>query len=132
MTIEERIQSYTMLATESKQRSDMLRRKIYLQGLVRWTLFVGSFPIIYALVQHLPWLLVSLLVIVIAFALSLKRHNMLADRKEAAESLLRIAENELKRCSLISRRSMDKEKIDPFHPFSFDLDLFGSIRYFSR
>ncbi len=133
MTIEERIQSYTMLATESKQRSDMLRRKIYLQGLFRLTLFVGSFPIIYALVQHLPWLLVSLLVIVIAFALSLKRHNMLADRKEAAESLLRIAENELKALQFdFSSFDGAKEKIDPSHPFSFDLDLFGEHSLFQQ
>lgn len=133
MTIEERIQFYTVLATESRQRSDTLRKKIYLQGLLRLALFLGSFPVIYALAHHLPWLLVSLLFIVIGFGLSLKRHNKLADEKESAESLLQIAENELKALQHdFSAFDGAKEKIDPTHSFSFDLDLFGERSLFQQ
>lgn len=133
MTTEERIHSYELLATKSRQTIDKLKKKIYLQGLFRLALFVGSFFVVYALTQSLPWLFAALLLMAIAFALSLKHHNRLSEEKESAESLLLIAENELKALQYdFSAFDGAPEKSDPTHPFSFDLDVFGNRSLFQQ
>ena len=133
MTTEERIHSYELLATENRQTIDKLKKRIYLQGLFRLALFVGSFFVVYALTQSLLWLFAALLLMAIAFALSLKHHNRLSEEKESAESLLQIAENELKALQHdFSAFDGAPEKSDPAHPFSFDLDVFGNRSLFQQ
>jgi hypothetical protein len=133
MTIEERIHSYEILASDSQRTINRLKKRIYTHGIFRLVLFVGCFFVIYAFAQHLYLLLASVLVIAIVFALSLKRHNKLSEQKESAELLSLIAENELKGF-LHDFSAFDgaPEKIDPHHPFSFDLDLFGEKSVFQQ
>lgn len=133
MTVQERIQKYEVLATDSRRNIDRLKKRIYFHGIFRLALFVGSFFVVYALTKDL-WLLAAvLLVLAVAFAWSLRQHNSLSDERELAESLLRIAGDELKAFHHdFSAFDGAPEKTDPSHPFSFDLDIFGDRSVFQQ
>lgn len=133
MTVQERIQKYEVLATDSRRNIDRLKKRIYFHGIFRLTLFVGSFFVVYALTHDL-WLMAGvLLFLVVAFAWSLRQHNSLSDEKESAESLLRIAGDELKAFRHdFSAFDGAPEKTDPSHAFSFDLDIFGDRSVFQQ
>ena len=133
MTVQERIRNYEVLAADSRQDIDRLKKRIYFHGIFRLALFVGSFFVVYALTQHLWLLAVVLLVLAVVFAWSLRQHNSLSDERESAESLLRIAEDELKTFGHdFSAFDGAPEKTDPSHPFSFDLDIFGDRSIFQQ
>lgn len=133
MTVQERIQKYEVLATDSRRNIDRLKKRIYFHGIFRLALFAGSFFVVYALTRDLWLLAVVLLLLAVAFAWSLQQHNRLADERESAESLLRIAENELKAFHHdFSAFDGASGNIDPSHPFSFDLDIFGDRSVFQQ
>ena len=133
MTVQERIRSYEDLAADSRQDIDRLKKRIYFHGIFRLTLFVGSFFVVYLLAQAL-WLLAGvMLLLAVAFAWSLRRHNSLSDERESAESLLRIAGDELRAFRHdFSAFDGAPEKTDPSHAFSFDLDIFGDRSVFQQ
>ncbi|MCE5177813.1 MAG: hypothetical protein LLF81_01545 [Porphyromonadaceae bacterium] len=133
MTVQERIRNYEVLAADSQRNIDRLKRRIYFHGIFRLTLFVGSFFVVYALTRDLWLLAIVLLVLAVAFAWSLRQHNSLSDERESAESLLRIAEDELKAFRHdFSVFDGAPEKTDPAHAFSFDLDIFGDRSVFQQ
>jgi len=131
--VQERIRNYEVLAADSRRNIDRLKRRIYFHGIFRLTLFVGSFFVVYALTRDLWLLVIVLLVLAVAFAWSLRQHNSLSDERESAESLLRIAEDELKAFRHdFSAFDGAPEKTDPSHAFSFDLDIFGDRSVFQQ
>jgi len=133
MTIEDRIRSYEVLAADNQHKADRLKKQIHLIGTVRFILFIGAVSAIYTLTEHLYLMALLVTVMTIFFVCLLKRHNMLSERKESAESLLLIAENELSAFRHdFSAFDGAPEKTDPSHPFSYDLDVFGERSVFQQ
>lgn len=133
MTTEDRIRSYEALADKSKKTIGQLKKQIYANGTLRLVFFVTALVSIYFFAGNLPFLLLIVLATAIVFALLLKRHNALADKKESAEIQQSIAGNELQAFRHdFSAFDGAPEKTDPSHPFSFDLDIFGERSVFQQ
>lgn len=133
MTIEERMRSYEELAADSRLKAEALKKLIHLLGTVRFVLFIGTIFAIYMLVGELRFLTFLVVLMAVLFAYLFKRHIQLTDRKETAETLLLIAENELKAFRHdFSAFDGAPEKTDPSHPFSYDLDIFGDKSLFQQ
>ncbi len=131
--IEERIQTYKILVSENKIKSDRLGKKMHLLGTIRFILFLGIIFGIYMLAGDLNLLAPLILIMTLVFACLFKQHNRLSDQKETAESLILLAENEL----MAFRHDFSVfngagEKRDPSYPFSYDLDIFGENSFFQQ
>ncbi len=131
--IEERILTYERLVSENRKKSDRLGKQMHLLGTFRLILFVGILIAIYMLVGDYQLLIPLLIVMALSFAFLFKKHDRLLDLKESAESLILLAENELKAFrhdfSVFNGAS---EMTDPTHPFSYDLDIFGENSFFQQ
>src|SRR5690606_28273307 len=131
--IEERILTYERLVSENRKKSDRLGKQMHLLGTFRLILFVGTLIAIYMLVGDYQLLIPLLIVMALSFAFLFNKHDRLLDLKESAESLILLAENELKAFrhdfSVFNGAS---EMTDPTHPFSYDLDIFGENSFFQQ
>lgn len=109
-----------------------LRRKIHWLGTLRLALVVGTFGLIWGLRESgWLWITVCLLICIGLFAFLMWRHFILYARKSDLERLARLNELELKGLDYdFSAFDGATDKIDPTHPFSLDLDLFGDHSLF--
>lgn len=109
-----------------------MRREIHLLGTLRLLLVIGAFGVVWAL-RHADWQWITLGVAVCVglFAFLMWRHSRLYARKSDLERLIRLNELELKGLDYdFSAFDGAPDKIDPAHPFSLDLDLFGDHSLF--
>lgn len=131
--IEERIRTYEILVSENRKKSDRIGKQMHLLGSFRLILFIGTLIAIYMLVGDYQLLIPLLIVMALSFAYLFKKHDSLSDRKESAEFLIQLAENELKAFRHdFSVFNGAGEKRDPAHPFSYDLDIFGEDSFFQQ
>lgn len=109
-----------------------LRREIHWLGTLRLALVAGTFGLVWGLRDSgWPWITVGLLAGVGLFAFLMWRHFRLYARKGDLERLIRLNELELKGLDYdFSAFDGAPDKIDPTHPFSLDLDLFGDHSLF--
>lgn len=133
MTIQERTQSYKVLAHNCQQKINRLEKKIYFIGTLRLVIFIVAMIMVYMLVHQLNLLALLLLLTFVIFILLMKIHNQLLEEKEAEEFLFHLAGNELKAFDHdFTAFDGAPEKIDPSHSFSFDLDIFGERSLFQQ
>lgn len=109
-----------------------LRREIHWLGTLRLVLVAGAFGLIWGLRESgWLWMTISLLICAGLFAFLMWRHFKLFARKSDLERLIRLNELELKGLDYdFSAFDGAPDKIDPAHPFSLDLDLFGDHSLF--
>jgi ABC-type multidrug transport system fused ATPase/permease subunit len=131
MTRQERITHYKSLAAKQQLLSQSLKKQIYLCGTLRLVVFLAMGVIIYLLFNVSWTIFVTLFVGAILFARLLSRQRKLSQQKSYADALVKIANDELKTFEGdYSSFNGAKERIDPMHDFSFDLDIFGERSVF--
>lgn len=115
----------------SKRLGD-LKKKIHLMGSIRLALVAGLI-LSFWLLRNESWMFLTAAAIsfFVPFALLMWYHSKLYARKVYAESLLKLNKNELKGLDYdFSAFDGASDKISGEHPFSLDLDLFGSHSLF--
>lgn len=115
----------------SKRLGD-LKKKIHLLGSIRLVLVAGLILSLW-LLRNENWIFLTAatLIFIVPFALLMWYHSKLFARKVYAESLLKLNKDELKGLDYdFSAFDGASDKIAGEHPFSLDLDLFGSHSLF--
>lgn len=126
-----RIDFYKKLAEKNRRNAARIRKQIYSNGTLRLIVFAVGVGGGYLLRHNGGVAAAIVLAAATVFAFLLKRHNRLTFARERAETTVQIAEDELKAFDCdYSAFDGAKEKIDPEHPFAFDLDLFGKNSLF--
>lgn len=123
---------YKDIVTAYTRRMDNLNKKIHLLGSLRLLLVVGLFAMIWFFkAESWPVITGIVLLFVIPFILLMVWHTKLYAKKNYAQALVQLATNELKGLEYdFSAFDGAPEKIAVDHPFSLDLDLFGSRSLF--
>jgi Flp pilus assembly protein TadB len=131
MTRQERVTHYKNLAAEQQGFSQSLKKQIYFCGTLRLALFMAIGATIY-LLFNISWaIFVALFIGAILFARLLSWQRKLSQQKSYADALVKIANDELKGFEGdYSAFDGAKERINPMHDFSFDLDIFGECSIF--
>ncbi|MDR0332601.1 MAG: hypothetical protein LBI15_03980 [Dysgonamonadaceae bacterium] len=131
MTRYERIIHYKNLAAEQQGFSQSLKKQIYFCGTLRLVVFIAIGFAIY-LLFNISWaIFVTLFIGTILFARLLSWQRKLSQQKSYADALVKIANDELKAFEGdYSSFNGAKERINPMHDFSFDLDIFGEWSVF--
>ena len=131
MTITDRIDYYKKIADAQQNSITSLKKELAILGTMRLIIFVIGALFIYTTRHNLPWLLVSIIATILVFVWLVNLFNKRARSKEYSETLLNIAENELKAFDYdFSAFDGAAERMNPAHDFSFDLDLFGDQSIF--
>lgn len=129
--MQDRIELYKRLKEENISEINKLSRKIHINGTIRLIIFIILSIGIYYFWGN-RWIIVSfVLFFIISFVFLLIRNNRLTDSKESADILKGVAEDELKAFDYdFTPFDGGVEYINPGHPFSFDLDIFGNNSIF--
>lgn len=124
--------TYQHIIENTLEKLSKLKKQIHLISTIRIGLFLaGVAGIIYFFSSG--WLVISAISIFtfIPFLALVKYHNKLFYKKEYMETKVLVNENELSAINYqYSCFDSGKEYIDPSHPYSFDLDLFGDNSLF--
>lgn len=118
---------YNSRITETEKELQIVKKRILQISLLRVVLFLAGIAAIVILFHSGTWKLVAgICCTFLPFLVLVKLHNRLFMRKEWLEIQEQINRNELKGLQGdYSAFDEGKEFIDPEHPYSFDLDLFG-------
>lgn len=131
----EKIYEYyqTNIEAYSRRVSD-LKKKIHLMGSVRLLLVAGMVAAIW-LFREFDWKIIAgvVLLFIIPFVALMMYHSFLAHRRNYAELLIQLCQNELNGLDYdFSAFDGAPEKINGEHSFSLDLDLFGERSFSNR
>ncbi len=123
---------YQSVISENNNTIASLKRQIHLMGTIRLLLLIGWIAHL-LLTPHLNWPSfggISVLYFT-PFTVLMILHNKLALKKQYAETLRTLCENELKALHYdYSAFDDGAASKDAHHPFSLDLDLFGEQSFF--
>ncbi|MDR2388582.1 MAG: DNA mismatch repair protein MutS [Tannerellaceae bacterium] len=114
------------------RRVRKLQKEIHRLGSIRLILVAGAIATLWLLKEQ-PWVVPAVVLLLYAgvFALLMIRHTFLAQKKAYGEILVELSSNELKGLDCdFSAFDGAPERIDPEHPFSLDLDVFGEHSLF--
>ena len=127
----QRIEAYNKLAITSKEKAEVLRKKLLANSIFRLIVFLIAAVFAYFMLTKSIWNVAAFSGTMAVFLLLLRRHEKLANEKKRAETVQKIAEDELKafRHDFSPFDGM-AERINPAHDFSFDLDIFGENSIF--
>ena len=104
------------------------KKKLYSIGTIRLLVFLGTIAAAYFLRSFGVAIIIPILFAgLVLFLILLKRYNKLQSKKQYLETSICCCENELKGLDY-DYSSFDgaSERVDPSHPFSLDLDIFGN------
>ncbi len=123
---------YTKTIEENVETARRLGRRMNLMGTVR-VLLVCGLVALWVAGGDLGWkfLAVGAALFVVTFVWLMVRHGRLSERKDYADTLRGLCENEL-RCLDGDCSAFDgaADKVDAGHPFCLDLDIFGERSLF--
>ena len=117
---------YTERLSLTKGQLQQVKKQIFRISMLRLTLFIAGVAGIYFFFSQTPLLIVCICLTFLPFFILVKVHNRLFIRKEWLETQARIIQEELQALSgNYSSFEDGKEYVNPEHPYSFDLDIFG-------
>lgn len=124
--------AYRRIADEAQQELNKVQQQIYRIGTLRLLLFVaGVAGIIYFRAESCAVLAGIALVTLLPFILLIKYHNRLFYRKDYLEKEIEINRQELAALDYdISGFDDGEEFVNPAHPYTYDLDVFGAHSLF--
>ena len=116
-----KVKSYSLLVKKSIRLSQTISRIRLLTFI-----FTAALLIWFAQTGNYNGIFISLLTGIIVFLILIRYHSKVLNEKKYREAVLRINSDELKVLDgNFSSFDGGNEFIDPDHPFSYDLDVFG-------
>lgn len=117
---------YTERLSLTKGQLQQVKKQIFRISMLRLTLFIAGVAGIYFFFSQTPLLIVCICLTFLPLFILVKKHNRFFIRKEWLETQARIIQEELQALSGDYSSFEDgKEYVNPEHPYSFDLDIFG-------
>ena len=117
---------YTERLSLTKGQLQQVKKQIFRISMLRLTLFVAGVAGIYFFLSQTPLLIICICLTFLPLFILVKIHNRFFIRKEWLETQARIIQEELQALSGDYSSFEDgKEYVNPEHPYSFDLDIFG-------
>ena len=117
---------YTERLSLTKGQLQQVKKQILRISMLRLTLFIAGVAGIYFFFTQTPLLIVCICLTFLPLFILVKIHNRFFIRKEWLETQARIIQEELQALSGDYSSFEDgKEYVNPEHPYSFDLDIFG-------
>lgn len=117
---------YTERLSLTKGQLQQVKKQIFHISMLRLTLFIAGVAGIYFFFSQTPLLIVCICLTFLPLFILVKIHNRFFIRKEWLETQARIIQEELQALSGDYSSFEDgKEYVNPEHPYSFDLDIFG-------
>lgn len=117
---------YTERLSLTKGQLQQVKKQIFRISMLRLTLFIAGVAGIYFFFSQTPLLIVCICLTFLPLFILVKIHNRFFIRKEWLETQARIIQEELQALSGdYSSYEDGKEYVNPEHPYSFDLDIFG-------
>lgn len=117
---------YTERLSLTKGQLQQVKKQIFRISMLRLALFVAGVAGIYFFFSQTPLLIICICLTFLPLFILVKIHNRFFIRKEWLETQARIIQEELQALSgNYSSFEDGKEYVNPEHPYSFDLDIFG-------
>ena len=117
---------YTERLSLTKGQLQQVKKQIFRISMLRLTLFIAGVAGIYFFFNQTTLLIVCICLTFLPLFILVKIHNRFFIRKEWLETQARIIQEELQALSGDYSSFEDgKEYVNPEHPYSFDLDIFG-------
>ncbi len=117
---------YTERLSLTKGQLQQVKKQIFRISMLRLALFAAGVAGIYFFFSQTPLLIVCICLTFLPLFILVKIHNRFFIRKEWLETQARIIQEELQALSGDYSSFEDgKEYVNPEHPYSFDLDIFG-------
>ena len=117
---------YTERLSLTKGQLQQVKKQIFRISMLRLTLFIAGVAGIYFFLSQTPLLIICICLTFLPLFILVKIHNRFFIRKEWLETQARIIQEELQALSGDYSSFEDgKEYVNPEHPYSFDLDIFG-------
>lgn len=117
---------YTERLSLTAGQLQQVKKQIFRISMLRLTLFIAGVAGIYFFFSQTPLLIVCICLTFLPLFILVKIHNRFFIRKEWLETQARIIQEELQALSGDYSSFEDgKEYVNPEHPYSFDLDIFG-------
>lgn len=117
---------YTERLSLTKGQLQQVKKQIFRISMLRLALFVAGVAGIYFFFSQTPLLIICICLTFLPLFILVKIHNHFFIRKEWLETQARIIQEELQALSGDYSSFEDgKEYVNPEHPYSFDLDIFG-------
>ena len=117
---------YTERLSLTKGQLQQVKKQIFRISMLRLTLFITGVAGIYFFFSQTPLLIVCICLTFLPLFILVKIHNRFFIRKEWLETQAHIIQEELQALSGDYSSFEDgKEYVNPEHPYSFDLDIFG-------
>lgn len=117
---------YTERLSLTKGQLQQVKKQIFRISMLRLALFVAGVAEIYFFLSQTPLLIICICLTFLPLFILVKIHNRFFIRKEWLETQARIIQEELQALSGDYSSFEDgKEYVNPEHPYSFDLDIFG-------
>lgn len=117
---------YTERLSLTKGQLQQVKKQIFRISMLRLTLFIAGVAGIYFFFSQTPLLIICICLTFLPLFILVKIHNRFFIRKEWLETQAHIIQEELQALSGDYSSFEDgKEYVNPEHPYSFDLDIFG-------
>lgn len=117
---------YTERLSLTKRQLQQVKKQIFRISMLRLALFITGIAGVYFFFNQTTLLIAGICLTFLPFFILVKVHNRLFIRKEWLETQARIIQEELQALSGDYSSFEDgKEYVNPEHPYSFDLDIFG-------
>lgn len=117
---------YTERLSLTKGQLQQVKKQIFRISMLRLALFITGIAGVYFFFNQTTLLIAGICLTFLPFFILVKVHNRLFIRKEWLETQARIIQEELQALSGDYSSFEDgKEYVNPEHPYSFDLDIFG-------
>ncbi len=125
------INFYTEQLAKFEAESIQLKKKLYVSSLLRLGAFIGIVGCVYFFFGTVSTLMLTAGFCVILFVYLLIKHQDLLQNYNLNQALIEINKVELKALNRDYLTFDDgKEFVDPKHPYSYDIDLFGRGSFF--
>lgn len=117
---------YTERLSLTKGQLQQVKKQIFRISMLRLTLFIAGVAGLYFFFNQTTLLIICICLTFLPLFILVKIHNRFFIRKEWLETQARIIQEELQALSGDYSSFEDgKEYVNPEHPYSFDLDIFG-------
>lgn len=131
MTEKEIIDTYRQQKKEAEEQLSKIKKRINLIVLIRVLVFTGTVVSVYFLSSFIGIAIVTAIVGMLIFVYFIKIHGQLQTEKRFSEQLIQINQDELDaKKNNWQHFPSGEEYINPDHPFSYDIDLFGKGSFF--
>ncbi|MEJ8748002.1 hypothetical protein WKT20_02580 [Phocaeicola sp. ICN-14070] len=117
---------YTERLSLTEGQLQQVKKQIFRISMLRLALFIAGIAGLYFFFNQTPLLIICICLTFLPLFILVKIHNRFFIRKEWLETQARIIQEELQALSGDYSSFEDgKEYVNPEHPYSFDLDIFG-------